>query len=192
MHKRELTPRRCATCDVELTPCRKAIGFCCSGCERGGPCTCSYDEDVPLVDGRQGVPISAAAFAQIQQRLMDVTGDVDLLLPDANAHAAEGIAHVGFYLLVRQQRQLRALLDRAVVMAPDGRALLGSTVTVRDPDGSHDRLALVTAVEADPRVGRISIEAPIGAALLGRRAGDVVTVRAPAGLRDLTVVAVDL
>ena len=110
MRKRELTPPRCATCEVELTPRRHAVGFCCSGCERDGPCTCSYDEVVRLADGRPCVPISAAAFAEIQQRLIDVSGDVDLLLPDAHAHATEGIAHAGFYLLVRQQRQLRALL----------------------------------------------------------------------------------
>ena len=77
-------------------------------------------------------------------------------------------------------------------MVPDGRALLGTIVTVREPDGSYDRLALATPVDADPSAGRVSIEAPIGAALLRRRVGDVVTVRAPAGLRDLTVVAVDL
>ena len=97
MHKRELASPRCATCELELTPHRRAVGFCCGGCERGGPCTCSYDEVVRLADGRPGVPISAAAFAQLQQRLIDVADDVDLLLPDANAHAAEGIAHAGFY-----------------------------------------------------------------------------------------------
>ena len=68
--------------------------------------------------------------------------------------------------------------------------MVGSIVTVREPDGSHDRIALVTPVHADPIAGRVSIEAPIGAALLGRRVGDVVSVRAPAGLRDLTVAAV--
>jgi transcription elongation GreA/GreB family factor len=167
MHTRELTSSHCVTCEVELT-----------------------DEVVRLSDGRPGVPISASAFADIQQRLSEVSGDIDVLLPDAHAHAAEGIAHAGFYLLVRRQHHLRGLLDRAVVMVPDGRALLGSIVTVRQSDGSHDRLALVTPVDADPSAGRVSIDAPIGAALLGRRVGDVVSVHAPSGLRDLTVVAV--
>jgi transcription elongation GreA/GreB family factor len=88
------------------------------------------------------------------------------------------------------KQRISACPDCAEVIAADGRALLESIRTVPQPDDSHECLTLVTPVGADPGAGRVSIEAPIGAALLGRCVGDVVGVRAPAGIRDLTVVAV--
>jgi transcription elongation factor GreB len=39
--------------------------------------------------------------------------------------------------------------------------------------------------------GRISYEAPLGRALLGKREGDAVVVRRPAGEVELTIVKVD-
>ena len=41
--------------------------------------------------------------------------------------------------------------------------------------------------EADVEAGRISNESPIGNALLGRKAGDVVNVSVPAGVITITV-----
>ncbi len=38
---------RCASCDVEIFGIVfKVAGgpYCCSGCARGGPCTCTYDD----------------------------------------------------------------------------------------------------------------------------------------------------
>jgi hypothetical protein len=42
-------PFTCATCEVEIptTPTiHVGLPFCCAGCAAGGPCTCSYDEEV--------------------------------------------------------------------------------------------------------------------------------------------------
>jgi transcription elongation factor GreA len=41
--------------------------------------------------------------------------------------------------------------------------------------------SLVGSTEAEPAKGRISSVSPVGAALLGKRAGDVVDVRTPRG-----------
>jgi transcription elongation factor GreA len=41
---------------------------------------------------------------------------------------------------------------------------------------------LVNAAEARPGTGRLSIESPVGQAVLGRHAGDEVSVSAPSGL----------
>jgi transcription elongation factor GreA len=48
----------------------------------------------------------------------------------------------------------------------------------------------VGAVEADPGAGRISVESPVGRALVGKRQGDRVSVSVPAGTVQLTVKAV--
>ena len=66
----------------------------------------------------------------------------------------------------------------------------GSTIEVEDADGQVETWHLVGAVEADPGAGRISVESPVGRAVLGRRTGDRVTVNAPSGVIELTVKAV--
>ena len=58
----------------------------------------------------------------------------------------------------------------------------GSVIKVRDmEDGFEEEFTIVGSQEADPAIGRISDESPIGRALMGRKAGDEITVRAPAG-----------
>jgi transcription elongation factor GreA len=66
----------------------------------------------------------------------------------------------------------------------------GSTLEVEDEDGSIETFHLVGAVESDPASGRISVESPVGRALLGRRQGDRVQVTTPAGTLALKVKAV--
>jgi transcription elongation factor GreA len=88
--------------------------------------------------------------------------------------------------------EIRAALRDAVIIeegAPDGVARLGATVTVKDAHGEMT-YTIVGPTEVDPRAGRISAQSPIGSALIGARAGDVVTVAAPAGKMKLTVLSV--
>ncbi|MEA2615378.1 MAG: transcription elongation factor GreA [Chloroflexota bacterium] len=66
---------------------------------------------------------------------------------------------------------------------------VGSTVRVRDAWGDEEHM-LVAPSQSDPAGGRISIESPVGRALLGRRRGDRVEVQTPGGLRVLSIVEV--
>jgi transcription elongation factor GreA len=66
----------------------------------------------------------------------------------------------------------------------------GSTVVVRDGEGAEKAWRIVSSHDAAPRDGRISVESPLAAALLGRSAGERVTVSLPKGTRELTVVSV--
>ena len=63
----------------------------------------------------------------------------------------------------------------------------GSTLEVEDDEGETLVYHLVGAVEADPTTGRISVESPVGRALVGKRAGDRISVEVPAGLVQLTI-----
>jgi transcription elongation factor GreA len=63
----------------------------------------------------------------------------------------------------------------------------GSTIEIEDEDGTVETYHLVGAVESDPSSGRISIESPVGRALVGKRKGDKVTVSAPSGTLSFTV-----
>ena len=55
---------------------------------------------------------------------------------------------------------------------------LGATVTVA-VDGQEDEFTLVGSLEANPTVGKISNESPVGKALLGHKIGDEVMVSSP-------------
>ena len=66
----------------------------------------------------------------------------------------------------------------------------GSTIEVVEGDGSAETFHLVGAVESDPSAGRISIDSPVGRALVGKKKGDKVTVNVPQGSLTLTIKAV--
>jgi transcription elongation GreA/GreB family factor len=135
--------------------------------------------------------MSDTAYASLQQDLARADKQIADLRPDANAHAVEGLAHGEHFLAMRQQHALRSILDRAVVTPTVDRAVLGSRVRYREGDASAAAISLVISVDAEPAVGRISVTSPMGAAILGRREGDIVRVRTPGGVRVLTIIGVD-
>lgn len=86
---------------------------------------------------------------------------------------------------------LEDLLRRATIIDDDDTSITevqpGTTVTIQMEDEPPETYQIVGAAEADPRNGRISNESPMGAALLGRRKGDVVRVRTPDGEWRVTI-----
>ena len=79
--------------------------------------------------------------------------------------------------------ELKNKIDNAKIMeesTDNSRVHFGSTVTVYDCDlGEKATYTIKGATEVDLDKGVISIESPVGAALLGAQAGDKVTVHAP-------------
>lgn len=55
---------------------------------------------------------------------------------------------------------------------------LGATVLV-EVDGQTDEFTIIGSLEANPSVGKISNESPVGKALLGQKIGDEVIVSSP-------------
>jgi transcription elongation factor GreA len=89
--------------------------------------------------------------------------------------------------------RLRERISRSVIVedAPrDGVVGFGSTVTVRDEQGSEQTWQIVSSHEAAPGEGRLSADSPVARALSGRRSGDQARVELPRGAVQLTVVAV--
>lgn len=98
-------------------------------------------------------------------------------------------------LLEGRIRELKHLLSRAEVIdedqASNGEVRVGSSVTVRfEDDGTEETWTIVGSAEANPRQGRISNESPLGAALLGKRTRNKVTVHTPSGVMKLTILKV--
>ncbi len=90
--------------------------------------------------------------------------------------------------------ELKALLDSAVVVDSaneDGTVGVGSKVVVRDAeDGSEEEYFIVGPAEASPADGKISHESSMGAALIGRKAGDKAEVHGPGGVFYYDIVSV--
>jgi len=66
---------------------------------------------------------------------------------------------------------------------------VGSKVKVQEEGYDPEEYVIVGAAEADPRLGRISNESPLGQALLNKKAGDKVKVEAPGGEFEITILS---
>jgi transcription elongation factor GreA len=60
-----------------------------------------------------------------------------------------------------------------------GTVNLGATVTLEQKDGSINEFTLVGSLEANPAIGRISNESPVGKFLLGHKLDDQVVISSP-------------
>jgi transcription elongation factor GreB len=95
----------------------------------------------------------------------------------------------------RRLRFLQRRLDTSTVVDPAEqqdreRIYFGATVTLEDEDGKRSTYQLVGPDELDARGGRVSVDSPVGRALIGRRQGDVICVMRPKGEADLEVVEI--
>ncbi len=91
--------------------------------------------------------------------------------------------------------RLREKITDAVVVAeqqpaPGGVVGFGSTVVIRDQEGTEQTWRIVSSHDASPKDGRLSAESPVATALLGRGEGDELSVTLPKGTRRLTIVSV--
>ena len=95
-------------------------------------------------------------------------------------------------LVESQIGELEEMLRDAVVIhkgATTDRVMVGSTVSVHSDHGD-EVYTIVGSEEADPTEGKISNEAPLGKAFLGRRVGDAAEVKTPGGLTAYTIVKI--
>jgi transcription elongation factor GreA len=71
---------------------------------------------------------------------------------------------------------------------PKDRIAFGSQVVLFDVDRETEiNYKLVTSEESDVSKGWISTTSPIGRSLMGKKAGDEVTVRTPNGVREFEI-----
>jgi transcription elongation factor GreA len=87
-------------------------------------------------------------------------------------------------LLEARLRELDETLKNAKLIKPPPKEKqntiqLGATVTVEDEKGQINKFTVVGSVEADPLQGKISIDSPVGKALLGKKVGERVVISFP-------------
>ena len=92
--------------------------------------------------------------------------------------------------------ELESKLATAQIIDPkdleqDGRVVFGTLVQLLDLEADKESTyQIVGEDEADLKVGKISISSPIARALIGKSAGDVVSVQAPGGAREVEILEV--
>ena len=92
--------------------------------------------------------------------------------------------------------ELEDVLQHAVIMdesdAPSNVVTIGCRVIVADASGREmPPFKIVGSQESDPMNGIISEESPFGKALLGAKEGQVVTVEAPRGAMNYTLIKIE-
>lgn len=92
--------------------------------------------------------------------------------------------------------ELEGMLSSSQIIDPtlleaDGRIVFASTVHLEDLEsGEKVTYQIVGVDEADLKEKKVSITSPIARAMIGKYAGDVVAVQAPAGIREYEVIEV--
>jgi transcription elongation factor GreA len=87
---------------------------------------------------------------------------------------------------------LEQMIKNAVVIDQNGhhdKVELGSHIVV-EVDGERENYMVVGSAEANPAEGRISNESPVGRALLGHRAGEMIRAVVPNGVIEMKIVQV--
>lgn len=94
---------------------------------------------------------------------------------------------------------LEATLKNAVIVEDDAdvssgadEVWLGNTVTVLDMETNEEfTYDIVSSIEADPMNGKISDDSPLGHAILGHSAGQIIEVEAPIGSLSYKIISVE-
>jgi transcription elongation factor GreA len=147
------------------------------------------------------VPLTAEAFTRLEVELDELTGvrRRDVVARIKAARELGDLKENAEYQAAREEQsflegRVRLLEERRrnfVLVEESGgaHAFIGSTIVV-EHDGERLTYSLVGSAESDPAAGRISIDSPVGAALVGAVAGADVEVRTPRGAVRYRVVEV--
>jgi transcription elongation factor GreA len=145
-------------------------------------------------------PISAAARRALEQELADLRDERRLVAgtlrdrTDVGDQADQAEQLQRATQLDRLDRRIEAITDRlrqadVAGPAPTDVVGVGSTVTIRFPDGSVERVQIGELAEAMDQT-LVTSGSPLGRALLGHRPGDSVSFDTPDGPSSAVVVAI--
>lgn len=86
--------------------------------------------------------------------------------------------------LERRIRELEEILSQAEIIENKKSNVveIGSTVYLKKiDDNKEEKYQIVDPAEANPLNGKISFQSPLGKEILGKKAGEIVTIKTPTG-----------
>jgi transcription elongation factor GreA len=141
------------------------------------------------------IPISVEGYRQLEKELERLKQERPLIIQAIKDAREEGdlSENAGYDAARERQGMLEAKIGHIEsrmaqlqiidinTMGGD-KAIFGATVELEDLDSGETKVyTLLGPDEADYANGSISIQSPVGVALLGKEAGDEITVDAPRG-----------
>ena len=155
--------------------------------------------------GNQEIGLTRAGYERLRDELATLTttsrAEVADRLRAARDHGGEFADNLELIdaledqeMLERRITTLEASLPSALVVDDpprDGTIGIGTRVRLRGIDsGRTAEYDVVGSIEPDPVERRLSADSPVGRALLGRRAGDVLEAETPGGRMRFRILAV--
>ncbi|MGO9659316.1 MAG: GreA/GreB family elongation factor [Acidimicrobiales bacterium] len=147
--------------------------------------------------------LSASSYERLQAELDDLKtrGRVEIARHIEAARMLGDLSENGDYHAAKDAqgkmesriRQLEAMLDDVEVLAggPSEEVAAGVKVSLRYVDGDEVERYLVGSIEErDAGTPVISPGSPLGQALMGKKAGAIVTYEAPSGQLEVEIVSV--
>jgi len=131
------------------------------------------------------------ARAEGEQRLseaLNLAGDAGDVGEHLDAQREQDMIETRIELLEERLASAQVIEPETL---PKVGAVIGTAADVEDLDtGLQTHFELVSSAESNPARGRLSVESPVGRALVGHRPGDTVEVLTPKGRRRLKLLAV--
>ena len=142
----------------------------------------------------EGVIRLEAELAELRERRKDLFDTVQAANSNNEASDSGEYEELRDDLVYAESRvrELEQLLANAEVVergSKDGIAGIGSHLTLKI-DGDTEEWVLVSSEEASIHDGDVSVDSPVGQALVGSKAGDTITVTTPGGEVQYEVIAV--
>jgi transcription elongation factor GreA len=146
--------------------------------------------------------ITAEGLEKLKKQLVEIKiklKEVSLKIKDAremgdlseNAEYHEAKNEQAF-LMGKEQENEQKIKNAQIIKADCKSEVIqvGCTVEIED-DGEKMKYQIVGSDEADPISGRISIDSPIGSALIGHKKGQSVQVKTPAGTSVCKILSIN-
>ncbi len=143
----------------------------------------------------------AALEAELKRRQQEERPRIILAIQEARAHG--DLSENAEYSSAKEAQshnegriaELESAISRADVIdvskLSGNTIMFGSTVTLVDVDTDQERkYQIVGDMEADVKLGRVSISSPLARALIGKKVGDAIEVNTPGGGKSYEIVKV--
>jgi transcription elongation factor GreA len=151
------------------------------------------------------VYLTKERLVELEKELQDMktNGRKEIAAKIAEARAHGDLSENAEYDAAKEEQglfelrisKLESVLSRARVIDPsqfpDGEVHILSKVTIKNLKNQKIiEYTLVSPEEADFQAGKISITSPVGQGLMGKKIGDNVKVKAPAGLLEFEILSI--
>lgn len=151
------------------------------------------------------IPISVDGFKVLEKELEELKKERPAIIEAIKEAREEGdlSENAGYDAAREKQGLLEARINRIesrmvhfdvidIDSLRSDRVIFGATVTIEDLESGERKVyTLLGPDEADHNKGSISIESPVGRALLGKQEGDEVSIQVPRGRVEYELVAIN-